>query len=151
VTVEHRVRRHPWSTHPSKIAKGGAASNLSDSENPWASLRPHLSRNTVSNEKVQHPRFCSQQKSLPCGRLSEEKAGRTVPAFGKTSGSDDNVRATQNAYCAGAAGALEPEASCSRSFFIRLTSTRPPLMRFGFAPASALAASGAGALPMPTT
>ena len=97
------------------------------------------------------PRFCSQQKSLPCGRLSEEKAGRTVPAFGKSSGSDNNVRATQNAYCAGAAGALEPEASCSRSFFIRLTSTRPPLMRFGFAPASALAASGAGALPMPTT
>ena len=46
--------------------------------------------------------------------------------------------------------ALEPEleASCSRSFFSKLTSTRPPVMRFGFAPSSVV---GSGALPMPTT
>ena len=50
------------------------------------------------------------------------------------------------------AGALEPEfeleASCSRSFFSRLTSTRPPVMRLALAPSSVV---GNGALPMPTT
>ena len=44
---------------------------------------------------------------------------------------------------------VEPlDASCSRSFFIRLTSTRPPLMRFGF---SSVPVVGIGALPIPTT
>ena len=43
---------------------------------------------------------------------------------------------------------LELEASCSRSFFSRLTSTRPPVMRFAFVPSSVV---GRGALPIPTT
>jgi hypothetical protein len=43
---------------------------------------------------------------------------------------------------------FELDASCSRSFFIRLTSTRPPLMRFGF---SSEPVACIGALPMPTT
>jgi hypothetical protein len=151
VTVEHRVRRRPWSTHPSKIAKGGAASNLSDSENPWASLPPHLSRNTISNEKVQHPGSAPNKKASLAGGSLRRRPGVRSRHSGKRAARTTMSEPHKNAYCAGAAGALEPEASCSRSFFIRLTSTRPPLMRFGFAPASALAASGAGALPMPTT
>lgn len=52
-------------------------------------------------------------------------------------------------FCGAAAGAAvdDEEASCSRSFFRRLTSTRPPVMRFGLAPSSV----AIGALPMPTT
>ena len=46
-------------------------------------------------------------------------------------------------------GAALVVASVSRSFFRRLTSTRPPLVRFAFG--SSVAAVGTGALPMPTT
>lgn len=46
--------------------------------------------------------------------------------------------------------ALEPEfeASCSRSFFSKLTSTLPPVMRLDFVPSCVV---GSGAFPMPTT
>ena len=37
--------------------------------------------------------------------------------------------------------------ACSRLFFRRLTSTRPPVIRLGLA---SLAEAGVGALPMPT-
>src|SRR6266849_3558561 len=50
------------------------------------------------------------------------------------------------------AGVLLVDASCSRLFFKRLISTRPPVMRFGFGAVSVPeeAATGTGALPMPT-
>jgi len=54
-------------------------------------------------------------------------------------------------YLAGAwSGEVEVEASCSRSFFNRLISTRPPLVRLVLGCSSVLAL-GTGALPMPTT
>src|SRR5208282_3644823 len=49
--------------------------------------------------------------------------------------------------CSVATGVALVEASCSKSFFSRLTSTRPPVMRFGLA---SLEDADTGALPMPT-
>jgi hypothetical protein len=65
----------------------------------------------------------SQIKSLPFSR--EAFLGEGVRACGPV----------RRSYlggswpCGAAAGEVELEASCSRSFFSRLTSTRPPLVR----------------------
>lgn len=95
--------------------------------------------------------LCPTEKASLRRLFAEEAAGHAVPAYwcGTISGRV-GARPTDSAYCAGGgAGALLlPDASCSRSFFIRLTSTRPPLVRFGF---SSEPVVGIGALPMPRT
>ena len=83
--------------------------------------------------------------------FTEEVAGRAVPVSecGVTKpGRVGEPARIIRAYWAGAGVALVPDASCSRSFFIRPTSTRPPLVRFGF---SSEPVVGIGALPIPRT
>src|ERR1700720_4451149 len=86
---------------------------------------------------------CSKQESLPAGRLS---GGGRRAVLGPSS---------LACYFAGAAwswvagaGAVVVEARVSRSFFRRLISTRPPLVRLVLA--SSALADCTGALPMPT-
>jgi hypothetical protein len=67
----------------------------------------------------------------PTSRKTAEKRGTHFPYFG--------------CCCVSVVAPVLDEASCSRSFFSRLTSTRPPMVCRVFA-----FSSGVGALPMPT-
>src|ERR1017187_3252988 len=133
-------KRSPWEQPPS----ASAVLKVGD----W--------RRSDNQEARRCSAFCGGSLKPSCGRrehnqFATSRERRSFPESGEISHNKQPPVSRREAVFQGESyfccccwlGFESVEASCSRLFFRRLTSTRPPLIRFGLASPSALAGVGA--------